>query len=137
VRWQAPADQKIPQASPVSHEDSPAKQAIIDEWIAWLKEHPEDTKVMSGMLFFTHLQEKHADLLLAAGDKWQTIHAWLNGGPTPPHGQQPPGRHPASHSNNAAPAPPRVHASVSPDRTSGSQREWPRKSHVAPLANCP
>jgi hypothetical protein len=32
------------------------------------------------MLFFTHLQEKRADLLLdikTAGDKWQTIYAWL------------------------------------------------------------
>ena len=56
----------------MSHEDGPAKQGIIDEWDAWSKEHPEDTKVMGGMLFFTHLQEKRADLLLdikTAGDK--------------------------------------------------------------------
>ena len=27
------------------YEDSPGKQAIIDEWDAWSKEHPGDTKV--------------------------------------------------------------------------------------------
>ena len=35
---------------------------------------------MGGILFFTHLQEKRADPLLditTAGDKWQTVHAWL------------------------------------------------------------
>jgi hypothetical protein len=62
-------------------EDSPAKQAILDEWDEWSKEHPEDTKVMGGMLFFTHLQEKRADLLLdirSSGDnKWRTVHSWL------------------------------------------------------------
>jgi hypothetical protein len=63
----------------MSHGDSPAKQAIIEEWDAWSKEHPADTTVMGGMLFFTHLQEKRGDLLeiTTAGDKWQTIHAWL------------------------------------------------------------
>jgi hypothetical protein len=68
------------QETSMSHEDSPAKQGIIDEWDAWSKAHPEDTKVMGGMIFFTHLHEKRADLLLdikTAGDKWQTIYAWL------------------------------------------------------------
>jgi hypothetical protein len=65
----------------MSYEDGPAKQAIIDEWDAWSKGHPEDTEVMGGMLFFTHLQEKRASLLLdikIVGDKWQIIHAWLS-----------------------------------------------------------
>jgi hypothetical protein len=64
------------QESPVSHQDSPAKQAILNEWDAWSKDHPDDTKVMGGMLFFTHLQEKRADLLLdikSHGDKWRIL----------------------------------------------------------------
>jgi len=61
-------------------EASPARTAIIEEWDAWAKKHPEKIKVAGGMLFFNYLQNKRTDLLLdfkSPGDKWQVIHSWL------------------------------------------------------------
>jgi hypothetical protein len=61
-------------------EASPARIAIIEEWDAWAKKHPEKIKVAGGVLFFTYLQTKRPDLLLdfkSPGDKWQIIHSWL------------------------------------------------------------
>jgi hypothetical protein len=60
--------------------DSPAKLAIIREWDAWSKRHPDDAKVSGGILFYSYLQRERADLLLdfkAPRNKWQAIHAWL------------------------------------------------------------
>jgi hypothetical protein len=59
-----------------------AKRAIIREWDAWSKSHPDDAKrtITAGMSFFTYLQKEKPELLnfqSASADKWQTIHGWL------------------------------------------------------------
>ena len=61
-------------------EVSPAQRAVIEEWNAWAKKHPDRTRIAGGILFFNYLQKKRPDLLLdfrSSGDKWQTIHSWL------------------------------------------------------------
>jgi hypothetical protein len=61
-------------------EPSPVRAAIIQEWDAWAKKHPDRTRIAGGVLFFNYLQKKRADLLLdfkSSGDKWETVHAWL------------------------------------------------------------
>jgi hypothetical protein len=61
-------------------EVSPAQRAVIEEWNAWAKKHPDRTRIAGGILFFNYLRKKRPDLLLdfrSTGDKWQTIHSWL------------------------------------------------------------
>ena len=62
----------------MARDDSPARLAVIREWDAWARRHPNDAKISDGVLFFSYL--KRADLLLdfkTPGDKWQAIRAWL------------------------------------------------------------
>jgi hypothetical protein len=56
-----------------------AKWAIIREWDDWAPKHPDDAKIMNGMMFFTYLQKERPDLLefKSSGDKWQDVHGWL------------------------------------------------------------
>jgi hypothetical protein len=61
-------------------EASPARIAIIEEWDAWAKKHPERARIAGGIRFFNYLQDKRADLLLdfrSSSSKWETIHSWL------------------------------------------------------------
>jgi hypothetical protein len=61
-------------------EASPARIAIIEEWDAWAKKHPDRTRIAGGILFFNYLQKKRPDLLLdfkSPGDKWTMVHSWL------------------------------------------------------------
>jgi hypothetical protein len=60
-------------------DNSDAKYAVIREWDTWSLEHPDEVKIMNGMMFFTYLQRERPDLLefRDKGDKWQTVHGWL------------------------------------------------------------
>jgi hypothetical protein len=62
------------------NEDSPAKLAILQEWDAWSKEHPEAASFSGGLRFFEYLKNRRPDLLMdfrAPGDKWKTVRSWL------------------------------------------------------------
>jgi hypothetical protein len=56
-------------------EDKAAKRAIIHKWDNWAALHPEDLQHPNAdTFFFTHSQEKNAQLLKCSGDKWQTVY---------------------------------------------------------------
>lgn len=60
-------------------DNNPAKYPIIREWDAWSTLHPNDAKIMGGMMFFIYLQKERPELLQFRDkqDKWQTVHGWL------------------------------------------------------------
>jgi hypothetical protein len=59
--------------------DNPAKGPVIREWDTWSKLHPDEAKIMGGMMFFTYLESDRPELLnfRDKGDKWQTVQGWL------------------------------------------------------------
>ena len=56
-----------------------AKTQIIALWQEWLRANRSDKLSQDMMLFYSHVQKEHAQLLSfrAAGDKWQTFKMWI------------------------------------------------------------
>jgi hypothetical protein len=56
-----------------------ARRAVLSEYDRWAKKHPNDARMMGGLLFFRYLQGERSDLLdfRAVSNKWQIVHGWL------------------------------------------------------------
>jgi hypothetical protein len=56
-----------------------ARRAVLSEYDRWAKKHPNDARMMGGLLFFRYLQGERSDLLdfRAVGNKWQIVHGRL------------------------------------------------------------
>ena len=63
----------------VRDKNNEERQAILQEWDSWAKQHPTDS-AFRGTEFFNYLKNEKPELLNLKSDtldKWRTVRSWL------------------------------------------------------------